>query len=421
MNDTTSGATGPPPAWLFVAGHYPVFSVGTNGDTDELQTYLQPLLERYKVDAYFSGHDHMSEHLQRNGVDYFVAGAGAMTDTARRTSKGQLVWAGENYAAFGIVEVTSQSFRVSFIDAFTEKRYVVAREKSPAPAARRPTSGPVVRPSAQPSSAPTSEPTSQPSQAPIAHVSASTGSADKDDRSILAIISKLFVDGSRSPIVLAAGGVFGASMMLLLVYAAYSRGGKSSYKAVVVAPGEKAQRKSAVSGRLAMVALRGEASGGANDEDDGDDGRDEEEGHPGGGHQFLYRQQAGRRIERGFSDPPSLKRAAALAGGGGDRGRERRSLNPSVAAHSSGAASYGGSSPSDLTQSGDGDGIRHPELHKFESELRLKLFDVIAHSITSEDVRAGTTDGRLFQKESNSRGGAISSPSHRRAVTVAVV
>lgn len=48
------------PTWLLVAGHYPVFSMGEHGDTSELKTYLLPLLQKYKVHAYFCGHDHFS-------------------------------------------------------------------------------------------------------------------------------------------------------------------------------------------------------------------------------------------------------------------------------------------------------------------------------------------------------------------------
>jgi hypothetical protein len=46
---------------LLVAGHYPVVSMGEHGDTDELKQYLVPLLEQYRVNAYFDGHDHFSE------------------------------------------------------------------------------------------------------------------------------------------------------------------------------------------------------------------------------------------------------------------------------------------------------------------------------------------------------------------------
>jgi hypothetical protein len=45
-----------PPTWLVVAGHYPVYSIGEHGDTDELKTYLVGLLEEYHVHAYLCGH-----------------------------------------------------------------------------------------------------------------------------------------------------------------------------------------------------------------------------------------------------------------------------------------------------------------------------------------------------------------------------
>ena len=54
-------ATDKKPTWLLVAGHYPVYSAGEHGDTSELTNYLVPLLRKYSVDAYFCGHDHLSE------------------------------------------------------------------------------------------------------------------------------------------------------------------------------------------------------------------------------------------------------------------------------------------------------------------------------------------------------------------------
>jgi hypothetical protein len=52
------------PSWLLVAGHYPIVTAGEHGDIEEMMQYLQPLLEKYHVNAYFCGHDHISEHLQ---------------------------------------------------------------------------------------------------------------------------------------------------------------------------------------------------------------------------------------------------------------------------------------------------------------------------------------------------------------------
>jgi len=64
--------------WLFVVGHYPVWSVGSNGPTETLVKYLKPMLEKYKVNAYISGHDHSMQHLSEGtGVEYYLTGMGA--------------------------------------------------------------------------------------------------------------------------------------------------------------------------------------------------------------------------------------------------------------------------------------------------------------------------------------------------------
>jgi len=63
--------------FLFVSGHYPVYSVCEHGPTSSLQTNLKPLLEKYRVSAYFAGHDHCEEHIDdSSGVQYHVVGAG---------------------------------------------------------------------------------------------------------------------------------------------------------------------------------------------------------------------------------------------------------------------------------------------------------------------------------------------------------
>jgi hypothetical protein len=45
-------------------GHYPIYSSGEHSDISELVSYIDPLLVEYNVDAYFCGHDHISEHLR---------------------------------------------------------------------------------------------------------------------------------------------------------------------------------------------------------------------------------------------------------------------------------------------------------------------------------------------------------------------
>lgn len=72
--------------WRVVYGHHPVFSSGRHGGDKLLQLQLLPLLESGAVDVYISGHDHDMEHLQANGIDFFVAGGGGAStySVARR-------------------------------------------------------------------------------------------------------------------------------------------------------------------------------------------------------------------------------------------------------------------------------------------------------------------------------------------------
>lgn len=62
--------------YLLVAGHYPVFSACSNGNTDELIQKLDPLLRKYGVTAYISGHEHCQFHYNYENMDYLLTGIG---------------------------------------------------------------------------------------------------------------------------------------------------------------------------------------------------------------------------------------------------------------------------------------------------------------------------------------------------------
>jgi acid phosphatase len=72
--------------WKFVVMHHPIFSNGRHGNTPWLIEHLHPLLERYGVQAVFSGHNHNLEAIKPiEGVHYFVSGAAAnVNDVAWR-------------------------------------------------------------------------------------------------------------------------------------------------------------------------------------------------------------------------------------------------------------------------------------------------------------------------------------------------
>ncbi|KAL3105606.1 hypothetical protein niasHT_021709 [Heterodera trifolii] len=74
--------------YLFVAGHYPIYSIGKHGFYNNCLAEMDQLMRNYKVTAYLSGHDHNLQHLQLtkpdgNTFDYIISGAGAATDRSQ--------------------------------------------------------------------------------------------------------------------------------------------------------------------------------------------------------------------------------------------------------------------------------------------------------------------------------------------------
>ncbi|MBC7721468.1 MAG: metallophosphoesterase [Pedobacter sp.] len=66
--------------WKFVVGHHPLYSAGKRkGKTGDMLNSFAPLFEKYKVDAYFCGHEHHLEFDQPEGYHFveFISGAAA--------------------------------------------------------------------------------------------------------------------------------------------------------------------------------------------------------------------------------------------------------------------------------------------------------------------------------------------------------
>lgn len=73
LNATLAASTAD---FIFVSGHFPVWSVCEHGPTGSLVATLKPILEAHRVSAFFSGHDHCEEHIDDGGgVQYHVVGA----------------------------------------------------------------------------------------------------------------------------------------------------------------------------------------------------------------------------------------------------------------------------------------------------------------------------------------------------------
>ena len=66
------GAPGPTIRHIFVVMHHPPFSISLHGGQRDLRERWTPLFEKYGVTAVFSGHDHVYERAEHDGVRYFV-------------------------------------------------------------------------------------------------------------------------------------------------------------------------------------------------------------------------------------------------------------------------------------------------------------------------------------------------------------
>jgi acid phosphatase type 7 len=61
---------------VFAVMHHPPFSIAVHGGSRDLRERWTPLFEKYQVSAVFSGHDHVYERAEKNGIRYFVTGGG---------------------------------------------------------------------------------------------------------------------------------------------------------------------------------------------------------------------------------------------------------------------------------------------------------------------------------------------------------
>ncbi|TPV53895.1 acid phosphatase [Aestuariibacter sp. GS-14] len=102
--------------WTFVIAHHPLYSSGKRyGKNDAIRSVLEPLLEQYKVDAYFAGHEHDLQHNQPMGkhMAHFVSGAGS---EVRPTGQHEFTRFAASSAGFAAVSINARETLIQFID-----------------------------------------------------------------------------------------------------------------------------------------------------------------------------------------------------------------------------------------------------------------------------------------------------------------
>lgn len=112
--------------WVIVCGHYPIYSVGVNGDNTVLLSNLYPILKFHKVHMYVAGHDHNHQYITMpDGITHVIAGNGAGRGPFGPEGYNHLgISASTNYienyftdSGFAYAEVDDETFSTTFVDA----------------------------------------------------------------------------------------------------------------------------------------------------------------------------------------------------------------------------------------------------------------------------------------------------------------
>lgn len=103
--------------WKIVIGHHPLYSSGKRyGETDGIRQVLEPIFEKYHVDAYYAGHEHDLQHNQPKGttVAHFVSGAGS---EVRPVKQSEFAKFAQSTAGFAAVSVNQNTLVTQFISS----------------------------------------------------------------------------------------------------------------------------------------------------------------------------------------------------------------------------------------------------------------------------------------------------------------
>lgn len=102
--------------WKIVIGHHPLYSSGKRfGKTDEVRSVLEPVFEKFNVDAYFAGHEHDMQHNRAEGktVDHFISGGGS---EIRPVGQQSFTKFAKSTGGFATVGIKDTAMLVQFVD-----------------------------------------------------------------------------------------------------------------------------------------------------------------------------------------------------------------------------------------------------------------------------------------------------------------
>lgn len=103
--------------WTIVVGHHPIYAQTTKSgsEREDMQTRIDPILRKYKVDMYICGHIHNFQHIRKNGIDYMVNTSGSLARPEVSVTDGTVFCNGSS--GFSLLTATSSVLTVSMIDS----------------------------------------------------------------------------------------------------------------------------------------------------------------------------------------------------------------------------------------------------------------------------------------------------------------
>ena len=92
-----------------------------------MQSRVDPILRKHKVDMYICGHIHNFQHIRKNGIDYIVNTSGSLSRQDVSATDGTVFCDGG--PGFSIITATPAALTLSMIDRNGNVIHQVARSR----------------------------------------------------------------------------------------------------------------------------------------------------------------------------------------------------------------------------------------------------------------------------------------------------
>ena len=110
--------------YRIIFGHHPIVSAGIYARCKDLKRRLAPLvplIEKYNLDAYVSGHEHQMQALEKDRVHYLISGASSQLSRGKKGDrtlwKDKIKFVDDLYPGFLAFHETAEGLSYSFIRA----------------------------------------------------------------------------------------------------------------------------------------------------------------------------------------------------------------------------------------------------------------------------------------------------------------